>query len=689
MGDLLCIMLKAYLPLLLILIFASCRKEKFSSESEWVVPVFQTSLSLKDLLPDSLTTYNPDSSLNLVFEEEYGISELSDILKIPDKVDTMEVTLSSLVLDDRAFTDTLTLAEIYPPSILLNGRMASLDAQDITANEGTVIDVTDQFFTKATFIEGWIDIEIHNDLPVEAELLEFELKNNADKAVIVSGVFENLLPNESVKDSFSLAGKTVDGVLELLVKRVKTKASDGEVQVNAFKGLRIDFSVRGLRPQEATAIFPAQNLVENKEETKYQFGGAKLTQIIVNEGFVLIDVESSIQESIILEYTIPNSEKNYDNIPIKKTWTIPAAAPGQKVAFTERFSIEGYSINMFGETNKVEPNFNRIYNELVARIEYSGIERTLSLEDKISIKFGLVDVKPRLIIGDPGLHKIEVLDSLKLDPLNNLSGQISLEDASLDLDFANTFGIEATIDVKEITARNETAGTAVNLTGSDISTPIFLGKGENTGFEIIPFNTSISLNKSNSNFKQFIENLPNKITTDVLTTVRPFGTVNQNDFAFDTSKIIMNAKLEVPMQLGLNGLLLSNNLNVNLFQNEDLNKVKAGRLTIFLDNSFPINGNVDVYFYDDLDSLVLDGFSNETNRFEGAEVDPSSGKTVGSLETEVILDLSPSEMTQLQHATKVKFLVHFNTKDAKRYKMYSDYNVNVKAVAEVVYEQKI
>ena len=119
------------------------------------------------------------------------------LLKFPDRVETIEVSLESLVLEDRSFTDTLTLFEMYPQSVLLDGKQATLPAQDITTNQGTVIDVSEEFFKTAKFIEGFIDIEINNDLPVEAELIDFQLLNDDDKSVILDGTISNLLPFSS------------------------------------------------------------------------------------------------------------------------------------------------------------------------------------------------------------------------------------------------------------------------------------------------------------------------------------------------------------------------------------------------------------------------------------------------------------------------------------------------------------
>ena len=151
------------LVFLTLIVLISCRKEKFVSESNWVVPVLESELNLGDILPDSLSKTNSDGSMDVVYETSYGVSNVSDIVQIPDTIEVSEVTLSSLTLDDRSFNDTLTLLELYPASALFHNQTTILPGQDIQANEGTVVDVTEEFFTTATFVSGYIDITIFNE----------------------------------------------------------------------------------------------------------------------------------------------------------------------------------------------------------------------------------------------------------------------------------------------------------------------------------------------------------------------------------------------------------------------------------------------------------------------------------------------------------------------------------------------
>jgi len=93
----------------------------------------------------------------------------------------------------------------------------------------------------------------------------------------------------------------------------------------------------------------------------------------------------------------------------------------------ERFPIDGFNISLWGKEKSTAPDYNNVYSEMTASIKYSGIERTLSLDDKINIRFGLVDVRPSLVYGDPGPHEFALLDTQAIRIFENVTGNISLE----------------------------------------------------------------------------------------------------------------------------------------------------------------------------------------------------------------------------------------------------------------------
>ena len=674
---------------LTMIVLCSCRKEKFTSESNWITPVLETELSLGDIIPDSLSRTNSDNSIDIVYETSYGVSSVSDIVQIPDTVEVSEVSLSSLTLDDRSFIDTLTLLELYPASALFHNQTTTLPGQDIQTEEGTVVDVTEEFFTTATFVSGFIDITIFNDLPVVAEVLEFELRNDDDKSVIVNGVFNNLQPNSSVSDSYSLADKKVNGILELIVKRVKTLDSDGPVLVDVYKGIRTEISVRDLKPKSATAIFPAQNLIDKKDEIEYYFGGAEFTQVKLKSGFIKLKVESTVEEAIVLDYSLPNSFKNGEpGTPLSKTWTVPPAKKGEKIFVEEMFPIGGYTIYFWGKSNLENPTFNHVYTELIARIEYSGILRTLSLEDKIRVELGLVDLIPELIIGDPGRHELSSNDTVGLKLFDNISGALSLEDAKMNLNFYNSFGIETLLDVKEIKGQNTRNGKSLKLISSELLNPILLKKAVNNP-PLVAYEYDVVLDKSNSNLKQFLELMPNKLMPEIEAVVRPNGTINQNDFAFDVSELLVNIRFETPLKFGLDNLTVAVNESVAFFSDEKVDNIKGGQLVLKLINDFPISGRIKMVFKDEIGEQLFELFSGDNYEMTAAEVDPQTNKTKAPIESELIATITKNQAKQLSQIKSVDLEVYLNTEDAKRHLMFSDYTINAKLISDFIYENNL
>jgi len=674
---------------LTMIVLCSCRKEKFTSESNWITPILETELTLGNIIPDSLSITNSDNSIDIVYETSYGVSSVSDIVQIPDTVEVSEVSLSSLTLDDRSFIDTLTLLELYPASALFHNQTTTLPGQDIQTEEGTVVDVTEEFFTTATFVSGFIDITIFNDLPVVAEVLEFELRNDDDKSIIVKGVFNNLQPNSSVSDSYSLADKKVNGILELIVKRVKTLDSDGPVLVDVYKGIRTEIAVRDLKPKSATAIFPAQNLIDKKDEIEYYFGGAEFTQVKLKSGFIKLKVESTVEEAIVLDYSLPNSFKDGEpGTPLSKTWTVPPAKKGEKIFVEEMFPIGGYTIYFWGKSNLENPTFNHVYTELIARIEYSGILRTLSLEDKIRVELGLVDLIPELIIGDPGRHELSSNDTVGLKLFDNISGDLSLEDAKMNLNFYNSFGIETLLDIKEIKGQNTRNGKSLKLISSELLNPILLKKAVNNP-PLVAYEYDVMLDKSNSNLKQFLELMPNKLMPEIEAVVRPNGTINQNDFAFDVSELLVNIRFEMPLKFGLDNLTVAVNESVSFFSDEKVDNIKGGQLILKLINDFPISGRIKMVFKDKMGEQLFELFSGDNYEMTAAEVDLQTNKTKVPTESELIANISRDQAKLLSQIKSIDLEVYLNTEDAKRHLMFSDYTINAKLISDFIYENNL
>lgn len=680
---------KILMPLLMASLLWGCKRDLETTwDAEYATPVAHAEMDLGDLIGDSLLVKKGDNSLDLVYDYQLAVDSIDRYLAVPDTLQSKSVTLAKIVLDNRTLSDTITLGEIYPLSKLLDGQTQTLPAFDQDgSNNKQEIDVTKQFFKQAKFKEGFIDMTLSNDLPVEAEKIVFQLLNKLDNAVIVYDSFLNVLPNTSVKTTKSLAGKKIDGVLIGVVKRIKTKASDNPVVIDSKKGIRLDLAIRDLEIEYATAIFPAQNLVEENQEVQYSLGGAQITYMELNSGYVVMEVFSNVQEEIILDYKIPNSMKNFNKSDyVRQTVKVPPAPKGSYSKVIKKFPLDGYQVFYRGKNPDLPPfKYNTVYSEFTAQIEYSGIERTLSLSDSVYVRFGLTDIKPKLAIGDFGIHYFNFEEKQPVKFFENVKGNISLEDVKMALVFKNTFGIQADINVDNITGVNTRTNTSVKLISSSLPSTFLVDRAKNNPF--IPFVYPILFDKSNSNLKQFLENLPDRIDSKFGMEVRKRGSQDYTDFVFDTSKLTVNLQLQMPVQFGSDGLELSQLQAFNFMGFKNADQIKSGVLKLDISNGYPFEATCDIEFLDER-GLVLTTLyeAGKTQTVLPGNID-GNGIVTSATSSQLFVEISAPKMQIIKNAKKIRIKTKFETPGGNRYKIYSNYKFGVKLKGNFVYEQ--
>src|SRR4030095_9655882 len=147
--------------------FFSCKKgveSRPSWDASILAPLLESSLSINDLLADSLIQTNSDNSVSLVFSNPlYHLSLTDQAVDIPDTTIRAAFSLQSLNLADQTIVYPLTLGQICAQLgiaglfiILANTSYFTLTPlNDITTGE-TEIDAT-QFFQSADLEAGFID----------------------------------------------------------------------------------------------------------------------------------------------------------------------------------------------------------------------------------------------------------------------------------------------------------------------------------------------------------------------------------------------------------------------------------------------------------------------------------------------------------------------------------------------------
>ncbi len=673
--------------LFLVFLATACKKEKqFSSfNTNILAPLISGELDLGNFTGDSLLTADGDGALTLVYDYELYRARIEDYFQVPDTERVNTLSLQTLVLADQEVIQPVPLFLVYPPALALNGQVVSIPAQTVTNTAPIPVDGS-SFFNTATFRSGTMEIKINNGFPVDLARLIFELRNVVDGSVIQTDTFRNVPSGGSQIRTIDLAGKTVYAQMEAVAKLIETDASNGPVLVNSGALALITITAKDMKPESATAKFPAQSVISADNNIVYDLGGAQVKHMKVKSGRVSFRVVSTIQEDMKVDYRIPHAVR--DGLPFLQQFTVPAAAPGSNVQFIREYDITGYTIDMRGKNPIVDDTVNSFYNILDVTIDSTGRETSISLNDSVFLYIGLLDIIPEYAEGYFGQQTMAIGPStIDFDFFKSVSGKLDLEDITLSLEMQNGIGAEADLKINYLTARNSRKGNAVQLSGTPISSVIKLYEAT-----LIPFSPNIqivTLNPSNSNIKPFVELLPDKLDYSVEIQTNPNGNVNNyRDFITDQSEFVALLGVNIPVSLKADALSLSDTVEFSFGSLQRSENIREGNLNIVCDNGFPMDATLQIYLLND-NNFIIDSLMISRNRISAAPSNPSTYKVIQPLRSVAVAELPPARMSNFRLAKRMIVKATFDTsKTSNNYwKIYNSYKFGFTLTGDFIYEQ--
>ncbi len=671
------------------LLFVSCRRdEDFSSwDTEMLTPIASSSLTIDNLVKNANVTNNPDSTLQLVFDYPIYTSNITDFFKVPDTTIQGTVSLQTLELSDRVLTQSIELEDIVNGIEIFNGTEQQIPAQDITTIPPTDIDASSLFET-AVFKEGFMDMTIANGFPVEIEEVSFDLVNKVTGGILVSDKMTNIAPNTSKTVTADLKGKQVDASLEIRVTRLKTFDSPGKVLINSKDKVDITIKVYDLKPESATAIFPAQSVHTRDENVMYNFDGAELKKLKLKSGILRLRIVSTIEEAMTLDYKIPHATKN--GVSIDETLKVAAAPRGKTSDVIRDIPLDGYTIDLRGKNPTVDNLVNSFWNLLDVRLDSSGIKRSISLSDSVYIFYGLVNMVPEWAEGYFGQRNLKAGPTAeKINIFGNNSGTINFDNMDVELTITNGVGAAADIDIKNLTAKNTLNGKSVKLNATPLDNPISMPPATDNPFT--EQTRKYILDNNNSNINAFINTTPNTLEYEVDVITNPIGNIsNWGDFIYDKSKLEASLKISTPLAFTAENLQLTDTLPFEMFSSGNLNRVKEGTFNVIVNNSFPLSANLQMYIIDGAGTVIDSVMLAQNSLVQAAPLDPTTGKTTTPTRSVLKAYFSRERMELVKNAKRLLVKTTFNTPQgiSNPINIYSYYKFDLKLTGDFVYEQR-
>ena len=224
-----------------VILIASCKKDARTTwNTELLIPIATTSLSLQNLVKDSSITVNPDNSLTLAYKSSlYQFSLADHLINIPDTSIGQKFTLDSLRLPNQSVRFNISLGYLAN-SMLLQPSTAFL-GQYIIANQGNMsaipalnnfspgsfhFDATG-YFDSAVLTSGTVDIWAVNNLPIPLSSGTCVLQNSSDHSFVASQAIPYIAPFDSAFLQIPIANTRITSGLDFQIQNLNTPGSNG------------------------------------------------------------------------------------------------------------------------------------------------------------------------------------------------------------------------------------------------------------------------------------------------------------------------------------------------------------------------------------------------------------------------------------------------------------------------------
>lgn len=680
----------------------SCNPE--IKESQWdigaLVPIGSTSLSIEAIVPDSLAGNSDDSLITLVFEQELYEVEPIELLNMPDTQYQFRAYLDSIKISPIELEQQVTLGDILTESgfaiFIPNGSNMALPP--ITGITSSNIQINaSQYFTSMTLSQGFLDITIKNQLPVDITNLIFEVLNADDLSLISRDTFALIPKSSQALKTISLVGKTIRGQMIANIINMNSPGSGGTpVLINYTDAVIARLKVYNLKPFEATAIFPAQDLVNKGDKVYFNIGEIALDYIECVKGFLTIQSYNTIEDPVHFMYKIPGLTMNGDTFVV--SGTIAAAQNGQATVVNQVHDVSGYNLDLrgagpFEQAAGMDLNanghidadtINTAFILARASIDSTGNLIHLSLQDSFIFKSSLTELIPLYAKGFLGRDTLPISGSATIElPEILRTANVELEETTLRIGVTNQFGFSNQLAINKVEASNSHSGLSSSLNVAQLPRLSMIKPVNpfNSTMEVIPTYSEYLLDQTNSNITDLTEIFPDRIDYDftlfVNAGVTPPPIGQGTDFIYNSSRLKASLNMEVPLHLLASDLILKDTI---LFSADkiDFGAVQSGKLFFIVDNEYPLAANLGL--------SLLDSSSGESIALG---LSPSIIQGISGSETSVktILELSLDDQT-LEHFRQSEGIIlsaTFGTTGSAPVKIYQSKSIQITITGDFVY----
>ena len=433
-------------------------------------------------------------------------------------------------------------------------------------------------------------------------------------------------------------------------------------------------------------VIPAGNLVSTNSTITQIVdfpvaNGGEISFVNFKKGDMEITLASDLKHDIELDLSFPDFIVGGE--ALVDTVRLIYANDNQPMTKKIKFSLDGAKVDFTNggtSVNKIRVN---------AKGKILGTGQVVNGNEYLNLTLDVKNLVFNEIKGYFG--KISVsnpLDSVLINQFETFKikkGLVGLTNPSIKMNITNTFGFPLELSMDELSFKEITGGTKVNMVHNPsketINYPLYANKG-------IPAKTTIAVNKSNTtNLDQLITTTSKYFYVKTGATTNPLGKSGDPlNYILGTSKMTVDAEIDIPMEGFATGFERFDTIEVgDNFSNLE-NTVKSIVIRLVLENGFPLDIVGSLYFIDangnpiKNNGLLIDLLKLNPTILASGKLD-GSGKVIESTTTINDIGLTSDLFPLLKSAKKMVFKSSIGTEggDSKKsVKLFDSYTIAFK-----------
>jgi len=426
--------------------------------------------------------------------------------------------------------------------------------------------------------------------------------------------------------------------------------------------------------QPGTEVFPITDI------NKYELGDIALKRAVLKTGKLRLKVKSILPTDVEFKYLIPVARLN--GTTFETIQAVPAGSGEDTSSVSFEFDLSGYDIDLRGFNGT---SYNTLITTYIIKTSPTGQVVSIPANQPFFfIEYSFVDILPSYALGYFGQQSSVADNQLSdLDIMKKFTeGQLLLDSVTIGLSVTNGVGADARFKLSQLSSINNRQNSTVNLNHQIIGNTLLLTRAQDpTGYaqDVIPSQLSYVLDNSNSNIKQFIENLPDQLGFTYEFELNPLGNVSAgNDFLYYDRPFEALMNIDIPLRTTMTNLTLVDTLEWNLSENATVEALHSGSFTLVAVNGFPMEANVQLDLLNEAQQVLHSLLVPSTVAAPPLDNDL---KVISPLESRIVIPIPDEAAIPLTETRSIRIQVRFNTASQPNLvELYASYSLDLKLI---------